>query len=70
MLEQYKKTLAPTQAVIAMIAVAVLRLSHLWSVAGLFFITMQVAAVIGAAWALRLRGKLLKGHPAGTTSGS
>ena len=66
MLEQYKKTLAPTQAVIAMIAVAVLRLSHSWSLAGLFFLTMQVAAVIGAAWALRLRGKLLKGHPAGT----
>jgi hypothetical protein len=67
MLDQYKKTFAPTQAVIAMIAVAVLRLSHSWGLAGLFFLTMQLAAVIGAAWALRLRGKLLQGHPAGTT---
>ena len=66
MLDQYKKTFAPTQAVIAMIALAVFRLSHSWSLAGLFFLTMQVSAVIGAAWALRLRGKLLQGHPAGT----
>ena len=66
MLDQYKKTFAPTQAVIAMIAVAVLRLRNSWGLAGLFFLTMQVAAVIGAAWALRLRDKLLQGHPSGT----
>lgn len=79
MLEQYKKTLAPTQAVIFMIAAAVVRLSHSWSLAGLFFLTMQLAAVVGAAWALRLRGKLLQGHtshlalgdsPAPTTRGA
>lgn len=67
MLAQYKKTFVPTQAVIALIAVAVLRLSHSWSLAGLFFLTMQLSAVVGAAWALRLRGKLLQGHPAATS---
>ena len=66
MLDQYKKTFAPTQAVILMIAAAVVRLTHSWSLAGFFFLTMQLSAVVGAAWALRLRGKFLQGHPAGT----
>lgn len=62
MWEQYKKTFVGTQAVIAMIAIGVLRWTHLWDLAALFFVTMQVGAVVGAAWALRLRGKFLQGH--------
>ena len=49
MKEQYKKTFAPTQAVIALIAIAVFRFSNSWSLAGLFFLTMQASTVIGTA---------------------
>lgn len=69
MWEQYKKTWMGTQAVILMISAAVFRFSHLWDLTALFFLTMQVGAVVGAAWALRLRGKLLQGVPGATPGG-
>lgn len=57
MWEQYKKTFGATQVVIGMVTFGVLLWSRVWSVAGLFFVTMQIAAVIGAMWGHRLKGK-------------
>jgi len=31
---------------------------HAWDLAALFFITMQVSAIVGAMWGSRLRNKL------------
>jgi len=58
MLEQYKKTLIPTQITILVITIAVLFWSHR-IVAGLaFFVMMQVCAVIGVLWGIRLKNKV------------
>ena len=58
MWQQYKKTFLGMQLVIAVITGGVLFWSHLWSLAALFFLTMQVNSVFGAMWAHRLKGKL------------
>ena len=57
MWEQYKKTLGAMQVVIGMVTIGVLLWSRVWPLAGLFFVTMQIAAVIGAMWGHRLKGK-------------
>ncbi len=58
MWDQYKKTARGIQLVIALVTCAVLIWSRIWSVAALFFVTMQVAAIFGAAWAVRLKAKV------------
>lgn len=59
MLEHYKKTFAKTQAVIALVTLgAYLYLGHYGPRALVFFVVMQIAAFIGAAWGVRLRGKV------------
>ena len=57
MWEQYKRTFGAIQVVIGMVTFGVVLWSRLWALAGLFFVTMQVAAVIGAMWGHRLKGK-------------
>src|SRR5262245_31305373 len=64
MWEQYKKTLVWTQLVILMVSVLVYFAAHrVWQMAALYFVTMQLFAVLGAAWALRLKRKILRSPP-------
>ncbi|HYQ00366.1 MAG TPA: hypothetical protein VER96_16935 [Polyangiaceae bacterium] len=65
MWEQYRKTAIGIQVVVAIVTIAVLIWSRNWSVGGLFFVTMQLSAVLGAGWATRLhrlqeRGRSLR----------
>jgi hypothetical protein len=64
MWEQYKKTVASTQVLIAMVTIAALIASHRFYIAGGFFIAMQFGALFGAMWATRLRRLVL--HRGGT----
>jgi len=60
----YKKTFWITQMTICLVAFAVyLSFYHLLAPAALFFVTMQIGAVLGAAWASRLKRKLGQGTP-------
>jgi len=59
MLEQYKKTFIGTQAIIAIVTFFVFFKTHqLWFATLVFFLIMQVGAVLGAMWATRLKRKL------------
>ena len=57
-LDQYKKTFWRMQAVIVLASLMIWAISHSRDLAGLFFTVMQVASLVGASWAARLRGKL------------
>jgi len=57
MWEQYKKTATGMQLVIGLVSAVVLLWSHVLALAALFFVTMQIASVLGAVWAVRLKGK-------------
>ena len=59
MWEQYKKTALGVQVLIASISGVAWYSSHHWEAAAFFFTVMQVFAVFGAAWGLRLRNKVL-----------
>jgi hypothetical protein len=58
MLEQYKKTMVGTQILIGVVTLAVLLRTHRLVAALAFFATMQLGAVIGALWAVRLKSKI------------
>jgi hypothetical protein len=58
MREQYKKTFWGMQMLIVLVTGTILAWRHVWSLAGLFFVTMQVAAVLGAIWGNRLQIKI------------
>jgi hypothetical protein len=59
MLEQYKKTFAGTQAVIAIITLFIFFKTHrMWFATAVFFLVMQAGAVLGSMWATRLKRKL------------
>jgi len=58
MWEQYKKTFWGMQAIICAAAVSIFLWGHVLGLSALFFATMQVGAVIGAMWAVRLKNKL------------
>ena len=65
MWEQYKKTAVGIQIVIAIVTIAILILSRTWAAGAMFFVVMQLSAVLGAGWATRLsrlqeRGRLLR----------
>ena len=55
MWEQYKKTFAVTQIVILTVAVAVTLWSRAWNAGAMFFVIMQMGAILGAMWATRLK---------------
>jgi hypothetical protein len=65
MWEQYKRTLGGIQSMIWLVTAGVFMWSHAWIVALMFLVTMQIAAVIGAMWGYRLKGKV---HRAGFTA--
>ena len=58
MWNQYKETFVRIQVVIFAVTAGVFAWAHHWDLAGLFFLTMQVGAVLGATWARRLKDKL------------
>jgi O-antigen/teichoic acid export membrane protein len=58
MYEQYKKTVIPTQIIIAVVCLAVLLMSHRLSAALAFFLVMQAGALFGAVWGARLKHKI------------
>ena len=59
MWEQYKKTLAKTQAVIAAITIGTyFYVGHSAMRSAMFFLVMQLGAVIGAMWGTRLKRKV------------
>ena len=61
MLEQYKKTFVRMQIVIATVTIGVLAWTHVASLAALFFATMQLGAISGAMWGVRLKGMVQRG---------
>jgi hypothetical protein len=68
MWEQYKRTLPVIQSTIFLVTVGIyLTLHHLLLLAALFFVAMQLSALLGAMWAARLKGKL-EGAPIHRTS--
>jgi hypothetical protein len=58
MWEQYKKTFLVTQATIWIVALGVTFWSHAWNAGAMFFVVMQMSAIIGAMWATRLKHKI------------
>jgi hypothetical protein len=55
----YRKTFWTMQLMMFLVAVAVFFATpHLWIAAGTFLVIMQLGAVVGAAWAARLKQKL------------
>lgn len=60
MWEHYKKRFLGMQILIAIVTSGVyLAAGRAWVPAAMFFITMQLGAVLGAAWAPRLKRKYL-----------
>ena len=55
MIAQYKKTFRGMQIAIWLVAIGSLALTHKFFVAAAFLATMQVGAVFGAMWGLRLK---------------
>jgi hypothetical protein len=55
MWQQYKKTFWGMQMVILGVTIGVLMWRHLWDLAAVFFLTMQIGAVLGAVWGTRLK---------------
>lgn len=55
--EQYKKTAARMQLLIAGVCVAAWAQTHHWEAAVAFFVPMQVGAVLGAVWGVSLRSR-------------
>jgi hypothetical protein len=58
MIDQYKKTLVPTQIAILVVSIAALLWSHRIIAALSFFVVMQLCALLGAMWGARLKGKI------------
>jgi hypothetical protein len=65
MWEQYRKTARGIQIVIAIVTIAIVIWSRHLAAGGVFFVAMQMGAILGAGWATRLqrlqeRGRLLR----------
>jgi hypothetical protein len=58
MWEQYMKTFWRIQVVIVLVSIGVIAWTHLWPLAAMFFATMQLGAVSGAMWGVRLKDKV------------
>jgi hypothetical protein len=59
MWQQYKRTLPFIQSTIFVVTVGIyLTLHHLVLLAAVFFLAMQLCALLGAMWAFRLKRKL------------
>jgi hypothetical protein len=59
MWEQYKKTFAKTQAVIAIVTLGTyFYVGEMAARSAVFFLMMQLGAVVGAMWGTRLKRKV------------
>jgi len=59
MWEQYKKTFLRIQSVILIVSCAAFfAADHRLVAAGAFFLVMQIGAVLGAVWAVRLKHRV------------
>jgi hypothetical protein len=59
MWEQYKRTFAKTQTVIGMVTAGTyVYMGHLVARSLVFFVVMQIAALVGAMWGVRLKKKV------------
>jgi uncharacterized membrane protein YfcA len=59
MWDQYKKSFFGMQVVISLVTVCMyLLFTRQWAPAAMFFLTMQVASVLGAFWGQRLRNRM------------
>ena len=58
MWDQYRKTALGMQVLIWLVTFGVLIWSRIWGLAAVFLVTMQIGAVLGAMWAVRLRAKV------------
>jgi len=54
MWEQYRKTAVGIQIVIALVTLVVVIWSRHFAAGGVFFVAMQLSALLGAGWAVRL----------------
>jgi len=60
---QYQRTFLRIQTLIAMVTCAVFfAAGHRLSAPAVFFVAMQLGAVLGAMWGVRLKGKLELGR--------
>jgi NAD/NADP transhydrogenase beta subunit len=65
MWQQYKRNFLGIQAMSCGVAAWVyFGLTHNWAASTWIFLTMQVGGVLGAAWATRLKRKILQGRMA------
>jgi len=56
---QYRKTLIPTQIVVAIVCLCVLLVFKApWQGVAAIFVAMQIGAILGARWGLRLKRKI------------
>jgi uncharacterized membrane protein YqjE len=62
MWSQYKKTFVPTQSAIWVFVALIALWSHRLSTAAVFLVVMQLSAVIGALWSLRIKSKFTARH--------
>jgi uncharacterized membrane protein len=65
MWEQYRKTAKGIQIVIAIVTIAMTIMTRHLAAGAAFFVVMQLSALLGAGWALRLqrlqeRGRLMR----------
>lgn len=59
MWEQYKKTAPVMQATIIAASIIIYFITgRLWFVALMFFVMMQIGALLGAAWGARLKSRI------------
>jgi hypothetical protein len=58
MWDQYRKTVRGMQTMILLVCIGLYLATHVIAVAAVFFVAMQVSAVLGAMWAYRLRRKI------------
>lgn len=58
MLERYKRTFLMTQVLIASVTAAIFVKLQVWQAAAVFFVMMQLGAVVGALWASQLKRRI------------
>jgi hypothetical protein len=61
MWQQYRNTFLRVQVLVCAVTfVAYAQLGHQWQQAAACFVVMQIAGLLGAAWAVRLQGLMRK----------
>ena len=58
MFERYRRTFLGTQVLIAAVTAAIFLKLQVWQTAAVFFVMMQLGAVVGALWASQLKRRI------------